>query len=879
MARTVISCIVITCILSVTQWDAGTLLYGKPPHKQQKTLLQSIGQTQIRVDEEDLPKSFYKFSLNKFIDTYKKGVPEKLYLQLDKPYYCAGETIWFKGYLLNAVTLSYPRPTRFIYVELVDKRDSVRRRIKVIENWNGFHNNLNLPRNLPSGHYLLRGYTQWMQNEDEAFFFKKVIPIVNPAPHAIADTLSDGSSPVKTLSSTEHPIATTDRQQTTAHTSETADNQDDFDIQFFPEGGHLLPLGAQVVAFKAIGTDGLSVEVTGKVFDSAGRFVTELASIHKGMGRFSLTPQYGQRYYAEVTAQNGTIRKVELPEVERSGCSLTVANWRRLLCYMSATPDLDPERLAIMILCRGKILASEEFRKNEWFKEIDTDYLLPGICHILVVDRVAKIPLAERLFFIRDKQPARVSVAASRKHIAARKEIALDITITNYRGVPAEGRFAVSVTDHDLVRQEPWEENIQSYLLMSSDLKGHIEDPAYYFKDNDPQTDYKLDLLMLTHGWTRFDIKKVLLDIYPEHPYPPEVTQKFTGTISGLSGKQVKDVSLVFSILRYNYSKRFHLKDSCRFSYTAIIPDSTVFMVQALNKKERMRGIQLTMDQDTFPAVRNAVPSCLYTTSNEVAAAMQSYADNYRQLTIPVKQEPTLPKLLAASAPPAVVRALTVPKERRFFGLNANTTTPEHLSAYNASTALDALKEGILPGVSLKYTTDANGKRHRYLDCLGKPIGLILIDSMPYAADNDGIELLNTLHVSMIESAGAIMAGDPQLKAYHLQGVSGLLLVRMKSGEALTQPIAPLPSMLMFAPFGFKQETEFYSPKYETAQQKNDPVPDLRTTLYWNPEIHASGTVSFYTGDRPAVYDVILEGVTKNNHICRYITTIDLRPE
>lgn len=170
---------------------------------------------------------------------------------------------------------------------------------------------------------------------------------------------------------------------------------------------------------------------------------------------------------------------------------------------------------------------------------------------------------------------------------------------------------------------------------------------------------------------------------------------------------------------------------------------------------------------------------------------------------------------------------------------------------------------------------------HKQQKILLQSIGrcLLGICHMPYAADNDGIELLNTLRVSMIESAGASMAGDPQLKAYHLQGVSGLLLVRMKSGEALTQPIAPLPSMLMFAPFGFKQETEFYSPKYETAQQKNDPVPDLRTTLYWNPEIHASGTVSFYTGDRPAVYDVILEGVTKNNHVCRYITTIDLRPE
>ena len=39
-----------------------------------------------------------------YFNLLEKIPQEKLYLHLDKPFYGAGEKIWFKGYLVNSVT-------------------------------------------------------------------------------------------------------------------------------------------------------------------------------------------------------------------------------------------------------------------------------------------------------------------------------------------------------------------------------------------------------------------------------------------------------------------------------------------------------------------------------------------------------------------------------------------------------------------------------------------------------------------------------------------------------------------------------------------------------------------------------------------------------
>lgn len=40
-------------------------------------------------------------AISSHFDIISRIPQEKLYLQLDKPYYGAGESIWFKGYLVN----------------------------------------------------------------------------------------------------------------------------------------------------------------------------------------------------------------------------------------------------------------------------------------------------------------------------------------------------------------------------------------------------------------------------------------------------------------------------------------------------------------------------------------------------------------------------------------------------------------------------------------------------------------------------------------------------------------------------------------------------------------------------------------------------------
>ena len=110
---------------------------------------------------------------------YEKGIAEKLYLQLDKPYYSAGENIWFKGYLVNAVTLAPMRQSRYIYVELIDRNNTVQQRIKIRADEHGFHNCLKLPHETPRGQYTLRAYTQWMRNSGEAFFYNRILTIGN----------------------------------------------------------------------------------------------------------------------------------------------------------------------------------------------------------------------------------------------------------------------------------------------------------------------------------------------------------------------------------------------------------------------------------------------------------------------------------------------------------------------------------------------------------------------------------------------------------------------------------------------------------------------------------------------------------------------------
>ena len=114
---------------------------------------------------------------------------EKLYLHLDKPFYGAGEKIWFKGYLVNAITHQDNAQSNFIITELLNRSDSIVERKKIRRDSLGFHNAFTLPATLPAGDYYLRGYSNWMLNEDPDFFFSRNIKIGNSIDNTIVSSI------------------------------------------------------------------------------------------------------------------------------------------------------------------------------------------------------------------------------------------------------------------------------------------------------------------------------------------------------------------------------------------------------------------------------------------------------------------------------------------------------------------------------------------------------------------------------------------------------------------------------------------------------------------------------------------------------------------
>src|SRR5471030_606413 len=56
---------------------------------------------------------------------------EKVYLQLDKPYYAAGDDIWFKAYITQGGDHRLSNLSGVLNVELINNKDSVTKAIKL----------------------------------------------------------------------------------------------------------------------------------------------------------------------------------------------------------------------------------------------------------------------------------------------------------------------------------------------------------------------------------------------------------------------------------------------------------------------------------------------------------------------------------------------------------------------------------------------------------------------------------------------------------------------------------------------------------------------------------------------------------------------------
>ena len=408
---------------------------------------------------------------------------EKIYLHIDKPYYIAGETIWFRTHLVDAVT-HVPAPvSRYVYVELFNMLDTLVTRIKIRNDNDAYHGHLDLPDDLPAGDYTLRAYTYYMRNLDEHYFNTRQIRIGNLKNRQLRDETAFSYDP-------------DEKTNMDFHFSSAVN---DFDLDFYPEGGALLTGCRSRVAFKALMSNGLPANIAGIVCDRQGNKMDTLRTSYQGMGYFMLLPEEGMSYHVICTDDRQQTKRFDLPEALHDGYTLSVTGRKDKIDVMvsKAASTHSNEPLYLLAHTRGRVLLAMPWEDNRDFITFSRQEFPSGALHFVLFN-ASFHPVSERLVFINNDDQAQVSCQCDPDGFAARSLVHNRITLTGEDGQPLSGSFSVAVTADSAVVVDTTV-NILTQLLLTSDLRGYINNPAAYF-EKDNVSAAKLDLLMMMQG-------------------------------------------------------------------------------------------------------------------------------------------------------------------------------------------------------------------------------------------------------------------------------------------------------------------------------------------------------------------------------------------
>jgi hypothetical protein len=840
-----------------------------------------------------------KIIASRFSKIWYFAPQEKVYLQTDKSYYSAGENIWFSAYIVNAATHKPDTKSNYVYVELIDRADSVINRVKLKRDSLGIAGNIYLKPEMIAGEYVLRAYTYWMQNTDADFFFKKKIRIGNYIDDRIKmdyefGKSENGKQPVKIIftNTFSTPLdqknivvrqswLPRNKNKLTALTSKKGEVQfvisvdsntvrkrflditiaepgvkfyrkvlipesgNDFDIQFFPESGVFLDDNIQTVAFKAVARNGLATDIKGKLFNDKNEELTDFSSFSYGMGKFILKTSPNEKYYAVITNSAGITKKVDLPQTQSGGISLHLASNRgKTLFQLINQSKIPTDSLFLMIHSRGIVFLVLPFSQTEG--QIPESFLPPGICSYAVIDSAGNT-YCERLQFIRNLNFPVINMQSNKTLYGKREPVELTFNLENQSVKKWDGNFSLSITDSKLVEEDSINDNILSYLLLSSDIKGYIENPKQYFADNSPVTREKTDILMLTQGWRRFNTAGLVKGKSPKLDYYMEVGQTVSGKVLNLANKPSIGTEIILLSGYKNQISTTKTDSSGQFILDGIeFPDSTNIILKA-KSKVKIVDVELIPDKDIFPKSKNNIPFSIENKEDKkeeyLSLSKEKYYNEGGMMVINLEE--------------FTVDAETKKSSDSFYaGMADNTFDAEKINEFPGLMIMDLI--AMFPGVQV------NGDQISIRGSQGNP--LFVIDGI----ETDRLEDVQYLNPGDIEDISLFKGANTAM--FGSKGGNGVITITLKKGASLQSPTPP--SLARVSPLGYQKPAEFYVPKYEVDSILRLPKSDLRTTVYWSPRLHpdANGQIitRFFTADKPHNYRVELEGITKSGEICRF---------
>jgi len=752
-------------------------------------------------------------SLKRKFDRYRTShLQEKIYVHLDQSLYLTGETMWFKLYLVDGALHKPADISKVVYLEVIDKDKQAVVQTKVAMQNGVGDGSVFLPASITSGNYVVRAYTNWMKNFAPEFYFHTPVTIVNTFRKLDIDKPANPA----------------------------------VDVQFFPEGGNLVSGVQSKVAFRAIDKiTGKGLICKGAVLNQQNDTVARFQTHRFGIGNFSFTPVPGMEYRAVVVDQARTYA-ARFPAAVEAGYTLQVKDSTNdLLSIKVIQKGVAASVPAVYLFIHARNVVSTAslhyLQQGRVTIAVPKKTLQPGISQITLIDGDLR-PQCERLYFTPPDKKLQLGAEISQAQFGIRRKVSIDIAAQDPKHQPALANLSVAVYKADSL-QGPLQQDIYSFLWLSSDLKGEIESPAYYVDNTGPDVALATDNLMLTHGWRRFNWTDVL-GTAPALTFIPEYRGHIiTGHVLGHAGNAVPGITTFLS----SPSKKIQLYISVSNNRGEVYYEVKDFVgpkkiiVQNDTRQDSTSVGRITIDSpfsDKFAAFKFAPFS--FSTAHEKRLLARNMSmqvqDIFYQDRVPL--------------------ANAVKDSSNFYGKPDATYL---LDDYTRFTVMEEVMREYVPGVLVRKRRDGfhfmnlNDAHHSVFN----EDPMVLLDGMP-VFDIDKIMAFDPLRVKRL---------DVFTHRYYLGNVSmpGLVSYTTYTGDLSGFALDPRSVTLNYE--GLQLQREFYSPPYDNQKQRDSRLPDQRNLLLWAPQVvtkDGKHHLEFYTSDVAGDYNVVIKGMTSD---------------
>ncbi len=777
--------------------------------------------------------------IDSMMSVYAEEFPkEKMHIHFDKKIYNREETVFYKLYILTGDILS--PLSKNVYVEWYDTTGRMIKQTVAPLYQSTAKGSFDIPADYSGNFLRVKAFTRWMLNDDSAYIYEKELIVNNNASAA-----------------NKKPVILKTKVET------------------FAEGGTLVQGLTTRIAFKATNQYGSPVFIKGILMNDKNKVLDTLRVKHDGMGSFQLLAKKEEKYQLNWTDENGKTGITPIPVTKSEGIRLGITTTNDKAMVQVERTTIVPEnfkKLNLLVHMNQNLLYKVSMNatdKTLLNAAVPIEELPTGILQFTLFSS-DWLPLAERVVFVNNRfHEFNAKVLPQLVSMERRGKNVIDIMVSD----TAMTNMSVSITDASVVITD--ENTIYSDLVLSSEIKGKINNPAYYLMSDADSITANLDLVMLTHGWRRFDWDKIKASIKPELKYPIETDLlKITGKVFGMKSiSSASPIMLNLIVSGKDSSKRFiflPVQKDGSFEEKAALFYDTARIYYSFNGNDKLTGVtQVTFENGLL---KSGYKKIQYPDSYRPS----SWSDSLARVKMDYflnEQEQLKRRMASATLQEVIVKSRIKSKEQAvdakyatglFSGGDAYTfdlmDDPAALSAMDITQYLQGKVAGLtISGSGAQTTMSWRGATPD-----------LYINEMNSTTDQ--LQTVNVRDIALIKVFRPPFFGSMG------GGSGGAIAIYTKKGSDNRGSDPNSKGLENTILGGYSRFKEFYQPQYDKPNETFET--DIRSTVYWNPYIITNkksprARIQFYNNDFSKKLQLVLEGVNADGKMTRVVKLIE----